>query len=137
MEDLTIWKAKSELEHLENQLDLKLQQKELNFIRTQPGAVKTDKDVTSGGAREDKFASYVIRDIDLDRDIDYIQDLIKVYEDYIEKELKRLNKYGEWEQKVIYMRESKQPWINIACATPFSQTTCRRIYRSYKKQRDV
>lgn len=137
LNNMTIVKAKSLIKHLENNLNLKLEMKELNFIRTQPNSTKIDSERTSGGKREDKFSNYVIKDIKVDEEIEIIQNQIRILEKYITNELKRIDEYDEWEQKVIYMRESKVNWIKIACSTPFSESTCKRIYRRYKKKRDV
>lgn len=137
LNNMNIVKAKSLIKHLENNLRLKLEMKELNFIRTQPNATKVDSERVSGGTREDKYANYVIKDDKLDSQIDLIQNQIKILEEYITNELKRLDEYDEWEQKVIYMRESGINWLKIACSVPFSQTTCRNIYRRYKKQRNI
>ena len=136
--NLTIVKAKSKREQLENELDLRLKEKELIFNKTQPKSKELIGEVVNGGnKRVDKFANYVIKDEELDNIIDLLQEEIKIYDEYICKELERLNKYNEWEQKVIMYRESKNSWLWIACHTPFSISTCKRIYRKYKNVRNV
>lgn len=138
MEDLTIYEAKSKRQHLENLLELKKQQIELEFEKTQPSAKELKAiSVSGGGIRVDRFAKYVEMETELDKEMILIQKEIDLLDLYIKKELERLNEYDEWEQKVIYMRESGVHWFQIACSVPFSERTCRNIYRRYKKRRDI
>lgn len=138
MKELTIYEAKSKRQHLENLLELKKQQIELEFEKTQPSAKELKQiSVSGGGLRVDRFAKYVEMESELDKEMVLIQKEIKLLDIYIEKELERLNEYDEWEQKVIYMRESGIHWFKIACTVPFSERTCKRIYRKYKNKRNV
>lgn len=134
-EDLTIMQAKSKVQHLENMREVKLKEKELNFEKTQPKSKPITNINVQGGTREDKYASFVIKDEEIDKEIEYIDNLLEVYNNYIVKELKRLDEYDEWEQKVIYMKENGMTNIKIACSTPFSVSSVKRIWRKHKNKR--
>lgn len=132
-DDLSILKAKSIRQHLENRRETLLKQKEL--IKPLPGSKPFDKEPVNGGTREDKFLNYVITCEELDQQINYIDTMILLYDEYIKKELKRLDDYDEWEQKVIWLKESGLTYFQIAMKTPFSERTCRRIWKKYKNRR--
>lgn len=133
--DLTIFKAKSQLESLNNRRDALLE------LKLKAAPLPKSKELSSvnvnGGSREDKFANYVIRVEEIDEEIRYIDTMIVILENYIKKELVRLDEYDEWEQKVIYMKESRKTYFEIAMKTPFSERTCRRIWKRYKNKRNV
>lgn len=133
MERLTIYKAKSEYDELKNQIEFKLDQKKLNFERTQPSATDIkDISVQKTIVNNDNFAMYVARSEELDKDIDELQKEADILLKYIKKELKRIDEYDEWEQKVIYLRMEHKTWFQIAMKTPFSERTCKRIWAKYK-----
>lgn len=135
--NMSITQIKSKIEELNNNLNYLLEKKEQAFLMTQPKATQLKEVSVLGGTRESVYDKYVIKNEKLDPAIDFIQDEIRLLEDYLNKELERINKYDEWKQKVIYLRESGKTWLYIACNTPFSEKTCRRIYRAYKNKRDV
>ena len=135
--NMSITQIKSKIEELNNNLNYLLEKKEQAFLMTQPKATQLKEVSVLGGTRESVYDKYVIKNEKLDPAIDLIQNEIRLLEDYLNKELERINKYDEWKQKVIFLRESGKTWLYIACNTPFSEKTCRRIYRAYKNKRDV
>lgn len=135
--NMSITQIKSKIEELNNNLDYLLEQKEQAFSMTQPKATQLKEISVIGGKRESIYDKYVIKNEKLDPAIDFLQNQIKLLENYLNKELKRISKYDEWEQKVIYLREAGNTWLYIACNTPFSVRTCQRIYSKYTKKRDV
>ena len=135
--NMSITQIKSKIEELNNNLNYLLEKKEQAFLMTQPKATQLKEVSVLGGKRESIYDKYVIKNEKLDPAIEFVQEEIKLLEDYLNRELERINKYDEWKQKVIYLRESGKTWLYIACNTPFSEKTCRRIYRAYKNKRDV
>jgi hypothetical protein len=135
--NMSITQIKSKIEELNNNLEYLLEKKEQAFLMTQPKATQLKEVSVLGGKRESIYDKYVIKNEKLDPAIDFVQDEIRLLEDYLNKELERINKYNEWEQKVIYLKESGKTWLYIACNTPFSISTCQRIYKKYTKKRDV
>ncbi len=137
IDNISIQEIKSRIEELNNKLEFFLNKKEQVFELTQPKAKELKAIMVEGGSRTNLFDKYVMVDEELDPIIDFLQEEINLCELYLKKELERINKYDEWEQKVILMRQEGQTWLYIACNTPFSIRTCQRIYRKYLSRRDI
>lgn len=135
--NMSITQLKSKIEELNNNLNYLLEKKEQAFLMTQPKSSQLKEVSVLGGTRESIYDKYVIKNEKLDAAIDFVQDEIRLLENYLNKELERINKYDEWEQKVIYLKESGKTWLYIACNTPFSIRTCQRIYSKHIKKRDI
>lgn len=135
-EHLTIRQAKNELKKLENELDLYLTKKKINFEKTQPGSSKIKEVVTSRtNTIFDKFTHYVIKDEETDNKIYGLQQAILGYQEYIVKEMKRISDYGGSEF-IIYLRdEEKMQWKEICKITNYSDKQARRIYNQFKYDR--
>lgn len=137
IDNMNILEIKSRIEELNNKLEFFLNKKEQAFELTQPKAKELKAVMVDGGSRTNLFDKYVMVDEELDPIIDFLQEEINLCELYLKKELERINKYDEWEQKVIFMKQEGKTWLYIACNTPFSVRTCQRIYRKYLKKRDI
>jgi hypothetical protein len=135
--NMSITQLKSKIEELNNNLNYLLEKKEQAFLMTQPKARQLKEICVVGGTRENLYDKYVIKNEQLDPAIEFVQDEIKLLEDYLNRELERINKYDEWEQKVIYLRDTGKTWLYIACNTPFSIRTCQRIYKKYTGKRTI
>ena len=135
--NMSITQLKSKIEELNNNLNYLLEKKEQAFLMTQPKARQLKEICVVGGTRENLYDKYVIKNEQLDPAIEFVQDEIKLLEDYLNRELERINKYDEWEQKVIYLRDTGKTWLYIACNTPFSIRTCQRIYKNYTGKRTI
>ncbi len=132
MDHLTISKAKIERDKLVNELELYLEQKEINFIRTQPKS-PIMKDVIEGksdGFRiSDKFTHYIIKDEKFDEKIFTLQKEINAYEKYIISEMERINKAGG-DYLIRYYRDiEKYSWNKIARLTHYSLRQCHNLYK--------
>lgn len=143
VKELTIKEANNRIEYIDNQLDYYLNKKEQAFNKTQPKATSITDDIKGTNA-VDKNMEYVIVCEELDPIIDNLQEEKKLLLDFIDKELIRLKKYKELEQLVIYYKEQYIPkgseeitWYFISRKVYASESTCKRIYRRYKKQRDI
>lgn len=135
-EHLTIKEAKNEVKKLENELDLYLTKKRINFEKTQPGSSKF-KDVVTSRTNTifDKFSHYVIKDEEVDGKIYSLQQSINAYQDYIVKEMKRISENGGSEL-IVYLRdEEKMHWKEICKITNYSDKQARRIYQQVKNDR--
>ena len=133
---LTIREARNAIESLENELDLYLTQKKINFQKTQPGAVALKEVVTSKSNNIfDRFTHYVIKDEIYDTKIYGLQESILSYQEYIIKEMKRISKNGGSEL-IVYLRdEERLPWKQICKVTHYSDKQVRRIYKKGKDDR--
>ena len=138
---MTISDANKNLEKIDNELEYWINKKEVILRDTiYPPAPDPTLERTQGGKRTDRYKhlDYAIDEIDPIIDNLY-QEKINL-EKYIEKELIRLEKYNELEQLIIYYKEQtreKYTWEQISQRVHYSVTQCRRVYRKWKKQRNV
>lgn len=128
---MNILKAKNEIDKLQDTLELYLQKKKINFIKSQPGS-PIMKDIITGKSDGktifDKFAHYIIKDEELDSEIYSLQESINAYENYIIKEMKRISKYGGSELVRYYRDVEKKKWDEISKLTHYSSRQCHRLY---------
>ena len=134
---LTIKEARNEIEKLENELDVYLTKKKINYVKTQPGSSKFKDVVTSRtNAIFDKFSHYIIKDEELDTKIYSLQESILSYQEYILKEMQRISNIEPYKLKVYELREDmdfirkynrKRYWIEIAETLNYSEKQVRRI----------
>lgn len=143
IKELTIKEANSQIKHIDNQLEYYLNKKEKEFSKTQPKATSITNEI-KGTNLIDKNMNYIIVCEKIDPIIDSLQEEKKLLLDFIDKELIRLKKYKDLEQLVIYYKEQYIPkkneevtWYFISRKVYASESTCKRIYRRYKKQRDI
>ncbi len=128
---MNILKAKNEIDKLQDTLELYLQKKKINFIKSQPGSPIMKDIITGksdGKAIFDKFAHYIIKDEELDSEIYSLQESINAYENYIIKEMKRISKYGGSELVRYYRDVEKKKWDEISKLTHYSSRQCHRLY---------
>jgi len=136
---LTIKEAHNEIIKLENELDLYLTKKKINFVKTQPASSEF-KDVVTNRTNTvfDKFTHYVIKDEELDAKIYSLQESILSYQEYILKEMKRISDIEPYKLKVYELREDmdfvkkykrKRYWIEVAEMLNYSEKQVRRIYK--------
>ena len=137
---MTIKEANNKVEKIDNDIEYYLKKKEKEFAKTQPQAVKIKDIVTTGGKRVDKFSKYVISIKEIDNILDDLYSEKRILEEYIEKELIRLNKYSEVEQLIVYYKEQNLEnltWVQISMRVHYSVRQCKRIYRNFVQKRDV
>lgn len=134
---LTIEEARNEIEKLENELDVYLTKKKINYVKTQPGSSKFKDVVTRTNAIFDKFSHYIIKDEELDTKIYSLQESILSYQEYILKEMKRISKIEPHKIKVYELREDikfirknkrKRTWLEIAELIGYSDRQVQRFY---------
>lgn len=128
---MDIVKAKNEIDKLQDTLELYLQKKRINFIKSQPGSPIMKDIITGkndGKAIFDRFAHYIIKDEELDTEIYTLQESINAYENYIIKEMKRISKYGGSELVRYYRDVEKKKWDEISKLTHYSSRQCHRLY---------
>ena len=132
MEHLTINKAKIIREQLINELDLYLEQKEINFIKTQPGS-PIMRDIIEGKSDSfkisDKYTHYLIKDTELDEKIFALSKEINALERYIIKEMERINKAGGNYLIKYYRDVEKLSWNKISRLTNYSLRQCHYLYK--------
>lgn len=130
---LTISKAKNEILKLEHQLDVLATKKNINFLKTQPGAIKLKELVVdSSHTNYDSFLNYVQRSEAIDNEIYAILASIYSYKTFIAKELQRLSKYDEIGY-IIYLREEEgKSWREIDRILHHGENYSKVKYSRYK-----
>lgn len=132
MDHITISKAKIEKDKLINELELYLEQKEINFIKTQPKS-PIMKDIIEGksdGFRiSDKYTHYIIKDNEFDEKIFALEKEINAYERFIINEMERINNAGG-DYLIKYYRDvEKFSWNKISQLTHYSIRHCHNLYK--------
>ena len=143
---MNLKEANKKKEQLENDFKYYSIEKELILKKVGVSATVYDKINTTGGQKEDKFASYMVyleeNDkltlIELDKKINKIKLELNNINDWITNELEILKKYREVEQQIIYYKEQYQgrkplTWEGIAAKVFLSVSQCKRIYYKHKK----
>ena len=134
---LTIREAKNEIKRLENQLDLYATKKNINFLKTQPGAVKLkDLVVDSSSVCQDLFLSYNIKEEELNEKIRGLVESIKSYRMYILNELSVILENMRKKEKVVYLKnvcgfnfKEIAKILNKLCnKNIFNERQCKRLY---------
>lgn len=142
---MTIREANYELEKLNNDLNKLIKDKEILECLVQPKSADYSKIVVDGGKHGNMLELYVLKqDLprwkDLDKRIITTQDKIKNNMDWIDEELKILKKYDKVEQLIVYYKEiatKNYTWRDISNLVHYSESQCKRIYKRYKKKRDI
>lgn len=135
---MTIREANIKVKQLDNDIDSLERKKELEFLRTQPGAVKTDKEIVDGIQLVDKNFNYVVKKDEITRELNIKLKEKEDLEKWIDKELRILKEYEPLKAKIIKLREETGlTWDKIAEATGYSRRQCINIYKNYTDHRLV
>ena len=131
MDHLSISNAIVMKDQLTKELELYLEQKEINFIKTQPSS-PIMKDIIEGksdGFRiSDKYTHYIIKDEQLDIKIFALEKEINALEKYIISQMEIINKAGG-DYLIKYYRDiEKLSWNKISKKTHYSVRQCHRLY---------
>ena len=137
--------ANFEVEKLTNELKRLLREKELLETMILPKSTNLDKIVVDGGSPVNLIEKYAeLTELekwkDLDEKIVETQDKIKSNMDWIDEELRILKKYDKVEQLIVYYKEiatKDYTWRDISNLVHYSESQCRRIYKKYKRKRDI
>lgn len=130
---MTLKEANRELEHLDNELDRLLNEKELLFLKTQPKGVEIKLDPIRSSNRSDKYLDYVItvEEKQIDNQVDVIYAQRRIIENWILRELEIIGKYEPLEQRIISLRQAGKKWLEISMLVNYSERQCQRIYDKY------
>lgn len=136
MDHLTIEGAKREIDKLNNELELYLEKKNINFQRTQPSSPVL-KDIIPGKSDSipvfDKFTHYVIKDEECDNKIYSLLDSINAYERFIIKETKRLSEVEPIKLKIYLLKQEGKTFEQIGIMLGYSKRQVIRIYKELTK----
>ena len=145
MQKLTLEEAAKELDKLAN--DKAYWESRLEQIKSlvTPKSINVANERVDGGERVDKLLKYTeLKDeLAIEDTLKYIDDKILSLNQWVERELIRLDKYGETEKKIVYLRENKKvrdkytnrirkmTWKEIAKETHYSERSVRYFYENY------
>lgn len=149
MEELTLEGAAKELDKLRN--DKIYWENRLAKIEsiTMPHTTDMQNERVDGGARIDKLLKYteLKEELGIDETLKYINDKIDALNQWVEDELRRLDKYGETERQIVFLREQKKvrdkytnrirpmTWSEIAKETHYSERSVRYFYENAIRDR--
>lgn len=143
---MTLKEANFEVERLENEIEKLLEDKELLESSIDPKSSDYSKVMVDGGRFGTSVQEAYILKTDLPRWKDIDKRLQRAQAElentvrWIDEELKILKKYDKTQQLIVYYKEQakiKYTWRDISSMVNYSVTQCRRIYRDYKKKRDI
>ena len=148
MERLTLEEATKELEKLNNDKIYWENRLEQIASLTMPKSTDVANERVDGGERIDKLLKYteLKEELAIDDTLKYIDDKILSLNQWVERELIRLDKYGETEKKVVYLREHKtvrdkytnrlrkMTWREIAKEIHYSERSVRYFYENWVKE---
>lgn len=148
---MNLKEANKKLEELNNEYDYWLNEKEIVKTFVLPKSVSTDLERVDGGNRQDRMLKYVeiLEEKQIDETLDYIFKRRQNIMDWISKELKRMKKYGEVVSLIVQLKENTTitdkdtheerflTWKEIGERSNFDKDYCRKVYRLYKKVRDI
>ena len=150
MERLTLEDATKELDKLENDKIYWENRLEQILSLTMPHSPDTENERVDGGERVDKLLKYTSlkEELAIDDTLKYIDDKIQALNQWVDGELIRLDKYGDTEKTVVYLRERKRvrdkytnrmrrmTWQEIAKETHYSERSVRHFYENWVKERE-
>ena len=139
---LTIREVNKIIRDLNDELELYLTKKEINFNKTQPMSIKIKEMLVDQTFNyHDKFAHYMIKDEDLDNKIVALLSSINAYEKLKINRIRSIALANENEASIIKFREDEnysskhegkpRSWELISELSGYSVRQCKRIFQNY------
>ena len=130
--DLTIREAKNLIKQYQNELDVYLTQKNINYLKTQPKAMQIkDIVVDSSHVNIDSFLNYVSKDEEYDSKIYGLLASIYSYKSYIAKEIQRMSEFDEIGYIVYLKEDERKSWREIDKILHHGEDYSRTKYKRY------
>lgn len=127
--ELTIKEIKHQIKELEDDLDLYLTLKKINFEKTQPKAVNYKEVMVNNNSHFDKFSHYMIKDEDYDETIYSKTEALNAWEKRLIEKIKSVSTSND-KAFITYLREEEEmSWLEIEATTNFSKRQAQRIYQ--------
>lgn len=123
---------------IDNRLTFLLDKKEMNFMKVQPGSpVLKATMVDSSRNIVDKFTLYMIKDEELDQEIQDLRDQYIIWVKYYNEELKRLSKYDDILMIEFLRNELNWKWEQIDEHLHYSDGGSRKKYYRFIKKNEI
>lgn len=125
---LTIKELKYKIKELEDEIDMYLTLKKIDFVKTQPGAMSYKDVIVQGGQPYDKFTHYTIKSEKYDKKIIELTDTLLTYQKRLNNKIANISN-SDSKAFITYLREEEHmSWKQICRLTHFSDRQARRIY---------
>lgn len=137
---MTIKEANYELKRLENEYNYWLNEKEQIKSLVVPKSTDIRLERVDGGKREDKLVKYaeLLDDKKIDETLDYIDKKRNNLINWLNQELKIMEKYEPLKRKIIKLREEKHlSYEKIGIAVGYSTRHVIRIYKEAVGRRNI
>lgn len=137
---MTLKEVNNIIQEIDNKIEYYLQLKELALDKILPAAIDTTKVMVDGGKRADRYANYYLSVEKYDNELEKLYKEKRINEEYLDNELRRLDKYDEIARLIVYYKEEtfeKLSWWQISQRVHYSESQCRRIYRRIKRERNL
>lgn len=137
---MTIKEANYELKRLENEYNYWLNEKEQIKSLVVPKSTDIRLERVDGGKREDKLVKYaeLLDDKKIDETLDYIDKKRNNLINWLNQELKIMEKYEPLKRRIIKLREEKHlSYEKIGIAVGYSTRHVIRIYKEAVGRRNI
>lgn len=135
---MNLKEAQSKLKHLQNQRDYWLREKDLELNDMLPKAISIKEDVVTGGKRVDRYAEYVIKVDEIDKEIEKLDKEIDNLSDFIVGELEAIGMLEPIQKKVVELKLlDNKTWNQISVITGLSRDYCRKLFRKHMNKRYI
>lgn len=125
---LTIKELKYKIKELEDEIDMYLTLKKIDFVKTQPGAMSYKDVIVQGGQPYDKFTHYTIKSEKYDKKIIELTDTLLTYQKRLNNKIANISN-SDSKAFITYLREEeKLRWDEISRITNYSLRQAKRIY---------
>ena len=128
IKELTIKELKYKIKELEDEIDMYLTLKKIDFVKTQPGAMTYKEVIVLGGQPYDKFTHYTIKSEKYDKKIIELTDTLLTYQRRLNNKIANISN-SDSKTFITYLREEeKLRWDEISRITNYSLRQAKRIY---------
>lgn len=137
---MTLKEANYELKKLDNDYNYWLNEKEHLKCLIYPKAIDIRSEKVDGGKREDRLLKYaeLLDDKKIDETLEYIDRRRNNLMNWLDNELKIMEKYEPLKRKIIRLREEeKLSYEKIGAIVGYSERHVRRIYKNSIGRRDI
>lgn len=137
---MTIKEANYELKKLDNDYNYWLNEKEQLKCIVYPKSTDIRLERVDGGKREDILSKYteLLDDKKIDETLEYIDRRRNNLMNWLDNELKIMEKYEPLKRKIIRLREEeKLSYEKIGAIVGYSERHVRRIYKNSIGRRDI
>ena len=125
---LTIKELKYKIKELEDEIDMYLTLKKIDFVKTQPGAMSYKDVIVQGGQPYDKFTHNTIKSEKYDKKIIELTDTLLTYQKRLNNKIANISN-SDSKTFITYLREEeKLRWDEISRITNYSLRQAKRIY---------